>query len=126
MLGAFAELNLVLSTVGTSFTFRERRLMFKVEVAYASVTLIKRFTWQVTEDYAHSDHEVIYIKLKTESNLKKTLSKCRVSCRVDAKVFEGNTFSVALEPDTSLNGAAIEKFTQITQCYCAQKANVLQ
>lgn len=69
MLGAFAELNL--GDVGTSFTFRERRLMFKVEVAYASVTLIKRFTWQVTEDYAHSDHEVIYIKLKSESNLKK-------------------------------------------------------
>lgn len=71
MLGAFAELNLVLSTVGTSFTFRERRLMFKVEVKFASVTLIKGFTWQVTEDYAHSDPQVIYIKLKSESNLKK-------------------------------------------------------
>ena len=116
LLEAFAELDVVLANVGSSYTFRGRGLGSIVDLTYVSATLASRIAWHVSEDYTHSDHQAICIEIKGGSSSKKSFRKMPGGMLGwTVKAFEGDTFSAVLKSDISLNGTAGEKATQITR-----------
>lgn len=56
LLEAFVELDAVLVNVWNWYPFRGRGLGYIVDLAYINASLATRVAWQVSENYAHSDH----------------------------------------------------------------------
>lgn len=64
----FAELNIL--NVGISYIFR-------VNMTYVSVTLVRRVALRVSEDYTHNDRYAIWMEIKGESKSKKNSHRVR-------------------------------------------------